>query len=106
MVSGFAASGKEKTLALQAERERLRQPCDLLDCLQFGDKVAILLNDPSFPAMFGFATRSAARQGMNELQALRNNLAHTQDIVTHDWVQIARLAREVVRVSNDAAAKY
>jgi hypothetical protein len=32
---------------------------------------------------------------MRDLESLRNNLAHAQDIVTHDWPQIARLAARV-----------
>jgi hypothetical protein len=86
-------------LELLDERRRLGQQCTLIDCLQLGDKSRILLNDPDFPGMFAFPTRAAATQGMNELQSLRNNLAHTQDIVESDWTQIARIARELVRVS-------
>jgi hypothetical protein len=88
-----------KALELLDERRRLGQQCTLIDCLQLGDKSRILLNDPDFPGMFAFPTRAAATQGMNELQSLRNNLAHTQDIVESDWTQIARIARELVRVS-------
>ena len=82
---------------LLEERKRLGQQCQLLDCLQLGDKSTILLNDPDFPRMFAFASRNAAKQGMQELQSLRNNLAHTQDIVASDWAQIARIARELAR---------
>lgn len=85
----------DKANQLRDERLRLGQPCSLLDCLQMGDKTAILLNDPDFPKVFAFPTRSAAKAGMNELQSLRNHLAHNQDIVTGHWSQIARLAREI-----------
>jgi hypothetical protein len=99
----LSASRLEKSQALQAERARLGHAAALLDCLQFGDKVTILLNDPEFPALFGFASRSAARDRMNDLQSLRNDLAHNQDIVHSHWVQIARLAREVARLSAEPA---
>ena len=91
----LSPSRLQKALDLYAERRRLGQQCQLIDCLQLGDKSVILLNDPDFPHMFAFPTRSAAKQGMNELQSLRNNLAHTQDIVTSDWAQIARIARKL-----------
>ena len=39
--------------------------------------------------------RSAAKQVIKELESLRNNLAHAQDIVTHDWPQIVRMAQRV-----------
>jgi hypothetical protein len=32
---------------------------------------------------------------MREIQSLRNNLAHAQEIVTNDWPQIVRLARRL-----------
>ena len=71
------------------------QPCQLLDCLQISDKARILLEDPTQIAEFGFASKAAAKRVIRELESLRNNLAHGQDIVTHDWAQIARLARQV-----------
>lgn len=44
-----------------------------------------LLPSPEFPA----------RRVIRELESLRNNLAHSQDFVTHDWAQIARLAQRI-----------
>jgi hypothetical protein len=44
---------------------------------------------------FGFDSRAAGKRVLRELQSLRNNLAHAQDIVTHDWAQIARLTRRL-----------
>jgi hypothetical protein len=32
---------------------------------------------------------------MKEIEALRNDLAHAQDIITRNWPQIARIARRV-----------
>ena len=37
---------------------------------------------------------------MKELESLRNNLAHSQDIVTHDWAQIARMSRSLQQLMN------
>jgi hypothetical protein len=85
----------ERARQLQAERARREQACDLLDCLQLGDKAAILLSDPRVLAEFGFTSRKAARKVVKELESLRNNLAHAQDIVTHDWPQIARMTRNL-----------
>jgi hypothetical protein len=82
---------------LLAERQRMGQRADLVDCLQFGDKGSILLADAGFLAAFGFANRSAAKARMQHLQSLRNNLAHAQDIVAQDWAQILLMARDVAR---------
>jgi hypothetical protein len=83
--------------ANQVRTERLRrdQPCQLIDCLQLADKGELLLQNPLQLAAFGFETRGAAKRVMRDIQSLRNNLAHAQDIVVHDWPQIVRLARRV-----------
>ena len=85
----------EKAETLLEERRRRGQSCDLVDCLQLSDKANILLRDPEHLTQLGFVSRSAARQVVKELESLRNNLAHGQDIVSHDWAQIARMARRV-----------
>jgi hypothetical protein len=53
------------------------------------------MQDADQRAAFGFETKGAAQQVVKDLESLRNNLAHAQDIVTHDWPQIARLARRI-----------
>ncbi|MDH4066491.1 MAG: HD domain-containing protein [Acidobacteriota bacterium] len=78
---------------LQDERGRRGQPCELLDCLQLSDKAQLLMEAPGQLAAFGFEGRTAARRVVQEFESLRNNLAHAQDIVTHDWTQIVRMAR-------------
>ena len=91
----ISRSRLQKAEQLLGERRRRGQSCDLIDCLQLSDKAQILLRDPEHLAEFGFLSRSSARQVIKELESLRNNLAHGQDIVTHDWAQIARMARRV-----------
>ena len=82
----------EKARALAEERARRGQPVELLDCLQFADKAQVLLSDAQQRALFGFETRGIASQAIRDLESLRNNLAHAQDIVTHDWPVVARMA--------------
>ena len=84
-----------KAQALLAERRRRGQHVDLADCLQFGDKARILMEDEEQRLAFGLRTKGAAKRVMSDLESLRNNLAHAQDIVTYDWPQIARLARNI-----------
>lgn len=67
----------------------------MIDGLQFSDKGYILLGyQPSLEAL-GFTSRKVARRVFADIESLRNNLAHAQDVVTHDWVQIARLSRNI-----------
>lgn len=87
---------------LQEERRRRNQPCDLLDCLQLPDKAQILMQDPAQLAEFEFKTIGAAKRVIKDLESLRNNLAHAQDIVSHDWPQIARMARNIEKLAGNA----
>lgn len=83
---------------LREERLRRDQPCELIDCLQLADKGEVLIQNPMQIAAFGFETRGAAKRVIKDIQSLRNNLAHAQDIIVHDWPQIVRLARRVERM--------
>jgi hypothetical protein len=84
-----------KAEELRDERVRRGQPCDLIDCLQLGDKTGMLIQVPEELAFLGFDSRNSAKRTIKEFQSLRNNLAHAQDIVTHDWPQIARMTARV-----------
>ncbi|MCU7844373.1 MAG: HD domain-containing protein [Candidatus Thiodiazotropha sp. (ex Monitilora ramsayi)] len=85
----------ENAKELQTERIRRGQTGELLDCLQFSDKAQILINSDEVLAQLGFATRRSAKKIIRDLESLRNNLAHSQDIVAHDWPQIARMTRRI-----------
>jgi hypothetical protein len=80
---------------VRTESLRRNQPCQLIDCLQLADKREILLQNPLQLAAFGFETRGTGKRVLKDIQSLRNNLAHAQDIVVHDWPQIVRLAGRV-----------
>ena len=91
----------DKARAIQAERQRRNQYCELIDCLQLSDKGQILMQDAQLLKQLGFDSRAAAKRVVKELESLRNHLAHAQDIVTHDWAQIARLTRRVEEAGRD-----
>ena len=82
----------EKAREIQAERQRRNVYCDLIDCLQLSDKAQILIQDPVAIERLGLESKSVAKKTVKRLESLRNHLAHAQDIVTHDWPQIARLS--------------
>jgi len=99
--AGLISPGRlEKTKALMHERRRRGQHCELEDCLQLSDKAQILMQSPDQLEDFGFETKRAAKQAIKELESLRNNLAHSQDIVTHDWAQIARMTQRLHELVN------
>jgi hypothetical protein len=89
----------QKARDIQAERQRRNQYCELIDCLQLSDKAQILINDEASLEQLGFDSKSAAKRSVKELESLRNHLAHAQDIVMHDWAQIARLTRRMEEIT-------
>ncbi|GFO66670.1 hypothetical protein GMLC_02490 [Geomonas limicola] len=84
---------RSKAEALYLERQRRKMPGTLLDCLQFSDKLQILMDNDGFLEVLGFASVKAAKRVVADLESLRNNLAHGQQIANADWPAIARLAR-------------
>lgn len=90
-----------KARTLQGSRAAVGRSVPLLDCLQLSDKVRILLAIDNRPrALFHANSKAESQRLVRDLEDLRNNLAHAQDIVTHDWTQIARLARRVEELAN------
>lgn len=85
----------EKAKEFQVERQRRNLHCDLIECLQFSDKGYILIRNQRVMERLGYTTAREGRRAVKSLESLRNNLAHAQDIVAHDWAQIARLSARI-----------
>ena len=104
--AGLVSEGRlEKARALQEERQRRGIKAELLDCLQFSDKFQLMLREPSFLKQTGFASAAAAKKALKELESLRNDLAHGQDIAEHDWPPIVRLAHRIHQVLGAAGSR-
>ena len=93
-----------KAEELLVERKRRGIPGKILDCLQFSDKGQILIRDADTRASMGFESRRAAERILKNIEALRNNLAHSQDIVHCDWETVVMLAGNLERVITGPAA--
>ena len=52
----------EKARQLQSERERRGLPADLLDCLQFSDKLRVAMQDRTFMEASGFGSAQLQRR--------------------------------------------
>ena len=91
----ISAGRVEKARELMAERERRKQDCRLVDCLQFSDRGDILLKDEESRQILGYASRREAERAIKMTESLRNNLAHSQDIVAYDWDAISRLVGSI-----------
>ena len=97
---GILPAGRlEKARELQRERQRRNQHCELIDCLQLADKAMLTLEYPPARDALGLPSKRAAKALIKDLESLRNHLAHAQDIVSHDWVQIIRLAHRMAELS-------
>lgn len=95
MISGARL---EVARRLHEERTRRNENLDLADCLQFGDKGLILFKDETIRLEMGFESRTRAKDVVKNLQKLRNNLAHSQDIVAGNLDTIVALAHSMDRV--------
>ena len=77
-----------KAKLLQEERQRRGQIVDLIDCLQYGDKGWIISYDEEVRKATGNNSRKEMRRAVKEMETIRNNLAHTQEIIPTGWPRI------------------
>lgn len=94
----LSQSRLEKATALQAERQRRKQNPSLLECLQFSDKAQIIIRDSQLRQQIGFSSRRRGEEVIKNLEKLRNNLAHAQDIVLLDWETIVGISENLETV--------
>lgn len=99
----------DKAIQLQEERSRRGQIVDLIDCLQYGDKGWILSYDEDIRKALGQESRTHARKAFKELETLRNNLAHTQEIIPTGWQRIvvacSRFEQNLETIANKNATE-
>jgi hypothetical protein len=86
-----------KAEALLEERRRRNQALRLFDCLQFSDKGQIVARHEGIRQLTIFASRRQAEAAISQLEQLRNNLAHAQDILKADWTTIVQLCEFITR---------
>jgi hypothetical protein len=89
----------EKAIVLQQERSRRNQQSSLIECLQLSDKGQILLEHPLGLKLLDIRSKAVAKQMIKNIESLRNNLAHGQDIIKYDWASIAGIAVRIEEVS-------
>ena len=92
----FLSEGRiQKAESLLAERQRRQQELSLVDCLQLSDKAQIVARSLELRSMTRFTSRRQVEEAGKRLEKLRNNLAHSQDIVTNDWDTIVMLSEQL-----------
>ena len=82
----------EKAQEMKKRRQALRQNTDTIHNLQFGDLGIIAVRDDELFATMRFESKRRAKEFVRELERLRNNLAHSQEIARWNWPTIVRIA--------------
>ena len=82
----------EKAREMLVDRQRRNEAIDLADCLQFGDKITIVLKNKRLRETLGFENKSQGETILKKLRNLRDELAHAQDILTGRWPELFDLA--------------
>ena len=92
----FVSEGRlGKAKELLAERKRRQQDLGLLSCLQFSDKCQIIARDERLRSQTRYESRRRVEEAGKRLERLRNNLAHSQDIVSGDWEAVLDLSENL-----------
>ncbi len=94
----LSESRLQKAEALLEERKRRNQNLELIDCLQISDKGQIIARNEEIRQLTRMQSRRQTEQVIKMLESLRNNLAHSQDIISCDWETIVELCKDMERV--------
>jgi len=94
----LSGSRLNKALELQGERKRRNLPAELVDCLQFSDKAKILLKNPEMQKDVGLNSMREGKRMIKGMESLRNNLAHSQDIIASDWEAILTMSKRLDKI--------
>ena len=80
------------------ERRKRNEEIFLSDCLQIADKAFIYKKNDDLFALTGLDSKRSWKDFMINVEELRNNLAHANDLGTDSWPEIAELAIKLERV--------
>ncbi len=88
----LSESRLQKAESLMAERARRHLSVTLLDCLQFSDKCQIIARNEALRNRTRYSSRRQVEDVGKKLERLRNDLAHSQDIIANDWDAVVELS--------------
>lgn len=70
----------------------------LLDNIQLGDKGTIVRKTPALISQLGFETTTQCRDFFKNIELLRNNTAHAQDDIYHDYQDLIEIILDIDHV--------
>jgi hypothetical protein len=94
LLSPARVEAARKVSALRQKQNREADASDFLDCLQICDKATIMLKDSELSALARFPSREVGGHFFSHLESLRNDLAHSNDILQGRWPGLAELAAQ------------
>lgn len=81
---------------LWQERQARNEAIDLTDYLQFSDKRELILANAEIVERLGLKSKRYGERFLKSAEALRNKLAHAQDLVTDSsWPELIELASQI-----------
>ncbi len=94
----LSSDRNEMTERLYQQRKAKNVEIFLSDCLQLCDKGTIFKKEQSLFELTGFTSKKEWKSFMINLENLRNNLAHSNDLGADSWPDISDLAPDIERV--------
>ena len=88
----------EKAQQILQDRKRRNEAIDLADCLQFSDKRTIVVKSDRLCHVLGCTSKGVGEDLLEELEHLRDELAHAQDIITGRWPRLVELAKTAEQI--------
>jgi len=88
----LSADRLKKAIEMYEHKCKRNIAIDVLDCLQWCDKRDIVVASDSLWSSLGWESPNKAKSELNELQGLRDDLAHAQDILVEHWPRLVKLA--------------
>jgi hypothetical protein len=88
----------EKAQQLLQDRQRRNEAIDCADCLQFADKRTIVVKSDRLCHVLGCTSKGVGEDLLEELEHLRDELAHAQDIITGRWPRLVELAKKAEQI--------
>lgn len=91
-LKGARLQKAQETFKLRQEKN---ENTELIDCLQFIDKVTIIIKSPNLRESLNIQNNKKESRMLKEVETLRNDLAHAQDIITGNWPKVAEIAEDL-----------
>ncbi|GAB3807031.1 hypothetical protein [Virgibacillus kimchii] len=101
-LSSARLQSAEHILNLRLEKN---EALTLLDSTQLSDKGEIVRNTPALLQQLGFASKSKCADFFREIEFLRNNTAHSQEVIYHDDRELIRIMLQLSKVLDNVTSE-